>query len=92
MAAGLVVLVNVVFGFLAVAELSKQVAAISVSPETNTKPKKMKLYNIGKRRKTPEYDYPGNVKMLCILFNSVKKRTLKNARCEKHKHWHLHII
>jgi len=52
MAAWLVVLVNVVFGFLALAELLKQVAAISVSPETNTKPKKMKLY-IGKRRKTP---------------------------------------
>ncbi len=55
MAAWLVVLVNVVFGFLALAELSKQVAAISVSPETNTKPKKNETIYWKKEKNTRKY-------------------------------------
>jgi len=46
-------------------------AAISVSPETNTKPKKRIIYR--KRRKTPGEKPPG--KRLLALYSYNKKRT-----------------
>jgi len=53
MAARLVVLVKVVLEPLPWSSTGIYFAAISVSPETNTKPKKMKLY-IWKKEKIPE--------------------------------------
>ncbi len=74
MAARLVVVVNVVLSFLALVVPLKQIAATSVSPETNTKPKKKD--NMWKRRKTPGIT-PG--KRSLELYSHNKQRTLIDA-------------